>query len=49
MSIPGVGTISNFDFGFPLNGGAVNNERGEVVFSANLVEGGAVLIVATPR
>jgi hypothetical protein len=50
MSIPGVGTISNFDFfGFPLNGGAFNNDRGQVVFSANLVGGGAALIVATPR
>jgi hypothetical protein len=49
MSIPSVGTISNFDFGFPLNGGAVNNDRGQVVFSAILVEGGAALIVATPR
>jgi len=48
-SIPGVGTIDNFDTaGSPLFGGAVNNDRGQVIFSANLVGGGAALIVATP-
>ena len=49
-SIPGVGTIANFDTLGPgtLSGGAVNNDRGQVIFSANLVGGGAALIVATP-
>jgi hypothetical protein len=50
MNIPGAGTIDNFDTaGTTLNGGAVNNDRGQVIFSANLVGGGAALIVATPR
>jgi hypothetical protein len=49
-NVPGVGTIANFDTagGTLLNGGAVNNDRGQVMFSANLVGGGAALIVATP-
>ena len=31
-----------------LAGGAVNNDRGQVLFYAELVGGGAALIVATP-
>jgi hypothetical protein len=47
--IPGVGTIQDFDIGTArLAGGAVNNDPGQVLFYAELVGGGAALIVATP-
>jgi hypothetical protein len=50
--IPGVGTIVNFDT-FAMQGvpssGAVNNDRGQVIFSANLTSGSAALIIATPH
>ena len=54
-TIPNVGTITDFDtfgvdqYGRPsLSGGAINNDRGQVIFSANLVGGSQALIVATP-
>jgi hypothetical protein len=49
--IPGVGTIKDFDIGSTarLAGGAVNNGRGQVLFYAELVGGGAALTVATPN
>jgi hypothetical protein len=48
-TIPGVGTIQDFDIGLNrLGGGAVNDDRGQVLFYAELVGGGAALIVATP-
>jgi hypothetical protein len=49
-NIPGVGTITNFDTvgDGSLSGGAVNNNRGQVIFSANLAGGSQALIVATP-
>jgi hypothetical protein len=48
--IPGVGTIKDFDItsNARLAGGAINNGRGQVLFYAELVGGGAALIVATP-
>ena len=49
-NIPGVGTIVDFDTAdAPLNGGAINNDSGQVIFTANLVGGSAALIVATPK
>ena len=47
--IPGLGTIQDFDIpGAQRSGGAVNNDRGQVLFYAELVGGGAALILATP-
>jgi hypothetical protein len=45
--LPGIGTIQDFDVGLPL--AALNNDRGQVLFYAQLIGGGAALIVATPR
>ena len=55
--IPGIGTIFGLVTGpnvFPSlpfitpNSGAINNERGQVFFSATLTDGRGVLLVATP-
>ncbi len=50
MNIPGVGTVANFDsFGAGSDSGdSVMNERGQVVFFANLTNGGGAMVLATP-
>jgi hypothetical protein len=48
--IPGVGTIQDFDLqgqGRPSSGAMINN-RGQVLFGANLTNGSGVVLVATP-
>ena len=54
IDIPGGGTI--FYLAMPasdpippfVNSGAINNDRGQVVFAATLVDGRGVLLLATP-
>ena len=57
--LPGVGTVRSFvppsgiiippPVVFVPNSGAVNNDRGQVLFSALLTDGRYVLLLATPR
>jgi hypothetical protein len=57
--IPGVGTVSQLVWtafiSFPLtasyvpNSGAINNDRGQVLFGATLTDGRGVLLMATPH
>ncbi|HTL54626.1 MAG TPA: choice-of-anchor tandem repeat NxxGxxAF-containing protein [Candidatus Limnocylindrales bacterium] len=55
--IPGVGTIAQLVMGvitipppavLTSNSGAINNDRGQVLFGATLTDGSGVLLVATP-
>lgn len=50
--IPGLGTIAYLGqapfFPFPVGTGAINNDRGQVIFFATLTDGRGVLLVATP-
>jgi hypothetical protein len=57
--LPGVGTVRSFvppsgiiippPVAFVPNSGAVNNDRGQVLFSALLTDGRYVLLLATPH
>ena len=56
--IPGVGTVDRVTpapIVFPpsiiptLSGGAINNDRGQVVFTLTLTDGRVVMLVATPH
>jgi hypothetical protein len=56
--LPGVGTIQSLTSpanviigpapGFPVTGGSINNDRGQVLFSATLTDGRGVLLLYTP-
>jgi len=56
--IPGVGTVTQLAWAaftsFPLtasdvpNSGAINNDRGQILFGATLADGQGVLLLATP-
>jgi hypothetical protein len=55
--LPGVGTVANLDFNVTItppppilipNSGAVNNDRGQVLFGARLEDGRSVMILYTP-
>ena len=56
--IPGVGTVSQLampvitggppPISFLPDSGAINNDRGQVLFGATLTDGRAVLLLATP-
>jgi hypothetical protein len=47
--IPGIGTVDKLDFaaGQP-SGGALTNDRGQILFGATFKEGGGALLVANP-
>jgi hypothetical protein len=49
--IPGLGTIDHLGFlaPFPVDTGAIINERGQVLFFATLSDGRSVLLLATPH
>ncbi len=48
--IPGFGTVASLDFGAGQpNGGALNNDSGQVLFGATFKEGGGALLVASPQ